>query len=94
MSAVSIKQNDAESRESAAVSDQSESLSFPGYLARTLPTTVLAMFALIAGSMYLYRGDLAGSIGVGLFMAFWLGGGFGFLIGGVLYAVANEESHD
>ncbi len=73
--------------------EPSGNLSFGALQARTLPSAILLTFALIAGAMYLYRGDVLGAIGLGAFMSFWLGGGFGFLVGGVLYGL-QAEAHE
>lgn len=71
---------------------QREELSFGAFQARTMPVAILLTFALFAGGMYIFRGDALGAIGLGAFMSFWLGGGFGFLVGGVLYGL-QEEAH-
>ena len=65
--------------------------SFGAILARTIPTALLVAFAFAVAVSYPVMDDLVGAIGMGLFCAFWLGGGFGFLVSGVLWGLEQEE---
>lgn len=54
-------------------------------LARGVSGTVAFVFTLTIVAMYAYRGDLLESFGLAVFLASWLGIGFGVLVSGVLW---------
>jgi predicted lipid-binding transport protein (Tim44 family) len=72
--------------------EQWQPISFGAAQARVLPLALLTVFAISTGAIYRFQGDLAGSIGLGLYLAMWLGGGFGFLGGGILWAIDEMEA--
>lgn len=59
---------------------------------RMVPLSALAVFAITALSSYFVAGDVGEAIGLGAFMAFWIGGGFGAITGGALWNHHNEAS--
>lgn len=76
-----------------AVVDQPkpEPIGFGAAQLRVLPLAILTVFTLVAVGLYAYRGDLVGSMGIALFLSMWLGGGFGFLGGGILWSIGEME---
>ncbi len=72
--------------------EQWQPISFGAAQARVLPLALATVFTIAAVSIYRYQGDLWGSIGLGLYLAMWLGGGFGFLGGGILWAIDEMEA--
>lgn len=72
--------------------EQWQPISFGAAQARVLPIALLTVFAIATVGIYRYQGDLAGSVGLGLYLAMWLGGGFGFLGGGILWALDEMEA--
>lgn len=59
---------------------------------RAIPISALVVFTLFSLISYLVDGDVAQAIGVGAFMSFWIGGGFGAIVGGALWNHHNEAS--
>ncbi len=58
----------------------------------TVPIGMLVVFVLTASIEGFVHGGAADSIGLGLFMAFWLGLGGGFMVGGVLWGLEQEAA--
>ncbi len=59
---------------------------------RMIPLSVVVVFSITAIASYFASGELGEAIGVGAFMAFWIGGGFGAIMGGALWNHHNEAS--
>lgn len=57
-----------------------------------IPIGAIMVFALTAIGSYVTAGELGEAIGLGAFMAFWIGGGFGAIMGGALWNHHNEAS--
>lgn len=59
---------------------------------RMVPLSILIVFSLTAIATYVASGEVGEAIGVGAFMAFWIGGGFGAISAGALWNHHNEAS--
>ncbi|MDW3180305.1 MAG: hypothetical protein R8J94_23240 [Acidimicrobiia bacterium] len=59
---------------------------------RMIPLSALVVFALVAVASYLTSGEVGEAVGIGAFMSFWIGGGFGAIMGGALWNHHNEAS--
>lgn len=59
---------------------------------RTIPVSALVVFVTFALISYFIEGEVGRAVGVGAFMAFWIGGGFGAIVGGALWNHHNEAS--
>ena len=59
---------------------------------RMMPLAMALVFAIFALSSWFTAGELGEAIGLGAFMAFWIGGGFGAIMGGALWNHHNEAS--
>jgi hypothetical protein len=66
---------------------------FGTWLARAVPTTMAFIFVLATVGLYAYRGDFLGALGVGSFLAAWIGFGVGFLIAGIKWGLQYEDTH-
>ncbi len=53
--------------------------------------TMLAVFGLTVASMTYYNGQVLAAVGLGIYLAIWLGLGFGFLIGGISWSLAQDD---
>ncbi|MFW2380328.1 MAG: hypothetical protein ACN4GZ_01120 [Acidimicrobiales bacterium] len=69
-----------------------EEVGFWAIQARTMTAAIAVTMAFAAAVIYPIIEEIVPTIGLALFCAFWLGGGFGFLVGGVLWGL-NQEEH-
>jgi len=76
----------------APVATEKEPLTMRDAQLRMVPFSAFVVFALTAIGSYVASGELGEAIGVGAFMAFWIGGGFGAIMGGALWNHHNEAS--
>lgn len=61
------------------------------YVIRAVIVAFVLSFAIIAGSLLVFNGDVPVALGVGLFTAFWGGPGFGLIAGIALYNLRVER---
>lgn len=61
------------------------------YVIVAVVVTMLASFAVIAGALYLWYQEVPLALGVGGFVAFWGGGGFGVVAGMAIYNLKVER---
>lgn len=61
------------------------------YVVAAVVVSFLVSFLAIAGALYLTYDDLTLAAGVGVFAAFWGGGGFGVVAGVALHTLAVER---
>ncbi len=59
---------------------------------RMIPLSAFVVFCLVGTASYLTSADVGEAIGLGAFMSFWIGGGFGAIMGGALWNHHNEAS--
>ena len=59
---------------------------------RMVPLSAVLVFLITAIGSYVTSGQIGEAIGVGAFMAFWIGGGFGAIMGGALWTHHNEAT--
>jgi len=59
---------------------------------RMIPLSATVVFCITALVSYLVAGEIGEAIGIAAFMAFWIGGGFGAIMGGALWNHHNEAS--
>lgn len=59
---------------------------------RSIGLSMLVVFVVVAVSLNAYNGEGWGAVGIAAYLAMWVGGGFGFLVGGVAWSIAN--GHD
>lgn len=61
----------------------------------SLPLSLVVVFVAATVGIAGRTDTLAAAVGFGLFLAFWLGGGFGFLIAGIRWGLLQEAAdHD
>jgi len=65
--------------------------SFGAVQAVSVPLAVIAIFVLTTVSMTAYRGDVVGAMGVAVYLAIWIGLGFGFIFGGAYWAMRQPH---
>ncbi|MGI9596730.1 MAG: hypothetical protein ACR2QK_11250 [Acidimicrobiales bacterium] len=56
--------------------------------------SMLAVFGTVVAGMTWYNGEVVAAVGLGVYLAIWLGLGFGFLIGGVAWSLEQEARAD
>lgn len=61
------------------------------YIATAAATSFAVVLVLVTAGLLAASTSFAGSLGIGAFAAVWGGGGFGAMIGGVLYVHRYEE---
>lgn len=69
----------------------SEPRSFASYQAQGIAVAVLVVFVGTAGFHYATQGGAIDALGLALYLAIWIGLGFGFLIGGVRWGIEQVE---
>ena len=69
----------------------SEPRSFGSFQAETMAIAILVVFVGSAGVHYATQGGALDAIGLALYLSFWIGAGFGFLIGGVRWGLEQFE---
>lgn len=60
------------------------------YVAIAVALCTVIAFVVVAGALYLFYTDGPTAFGVGLFIAFWGGGGFGVVLGIAVYNLKIE----
>lgn len=68
-----------------------EPRSFGSYQAQSVLLSALVVFVGSAAIHYATQGGAIEAIGLGLFLSFWIGAGFGFLVGGVRWGLEQFE---
>jgi len=84
---------------SAAVDRSSEPVEIVGprslghYLGMTVPTGIILLFAIVTAGIHTQTADWLQAIEFGVYASVWIGGGFGFMVGGVMWGLDQVE-HD
>ncbi len=68
-----------------------EPRSFGSYQAQSILLSALVVFVGSAAIHYATQGVAIEAVGLGLFLSFWIGAGFGFLVGGVRWGLEQFE---
>ena len=76
----------------AQVTESSE-LGFGATQLRAVALGMLVVFTVVVAVIYAYIDQFWSAVGIGLYLSMWLGGGFGFLMGGIAWGLKQEE-HD
>lgn len=68
-----------------------EPRSFASYQVEAISISVLTVFVFTAGFHFATQGGAIDALGLALYIAIWIGLGFGFLIGGVRWGIEQVE---
>lgn len=81
-----------ESKVTERISSEPKEFTMRDAQMRMIPLSAFVVFCLFGLFTYFIEGDVGYAAGVGAFMAFWIGGGFGAIMGGALWNHHNEAS--
>lgn len=70
----------------------SEPRSFASHQAQSMTICMLGVFVGTALIHYTYQGGLAQALGLATYLGIWIGGGFGFLVGGVRWGLEYVDA--
>lgn len=92
MSTISMHLPTGTAPKAAPVAAEHKPLTMRQAQVRMMTVSMITVFTLFGLASYLIDGSMGAAAGIGAFMAFWIGGGFGAIMGGALWNHHNEAS--